>query len=149
MHQVRSSSRASHKAMILGVLLALPSTARAASNEEPRSSLTSSGEVRSYALVPAIAGGTFLVAGGVSWAISRGELNKLRSDDPRIATRADMERSVSRGQTWQTVGVSLLGLGVAGLATAAGMYVLGGPDQPVTIGIGTNGKSAFVHGRWP
>lgn len=107
------------------------------------------GGLRRLSLVPAIAGGTLLVAGGISWAISRGELNQLRNDDPRIATREDVQHRVSRGSTWQTVGVSLLGLGAAGLATAAGMYVLGASEQSVSLGVSTNGTSAFVHGRWP
>ncbi|WP_239470602.1 hypothetical protein [Archangium violaceum] len=89
------------------------------------------------------------MAGGISWAISRGTLNQLRTNDPRIATREDVQRNVSRGNTWQTVGISLLGAGAAGLVTAAGMYVLGSPDQPVSLGVSTDGTSAFVHGRWP
>ncbi|QRO00901.1 hypothetical protein JRI60_18640 [Archangium violaceum] len=107
------------------------------------------GALRRKSLIPAVAGGTLLVAGGISWAISRGTLNQLRTNDPRIATREDVQRNVSRGNTWQTVGISLLGAGAAGLVTAAGMYVLGSPDQPVSLGVSTDGTSAFVHGRWP
>ncbi|WP_245768476.1 hypothetical protein [Stigmatella aurantiaca] len=106
-------------------------------------------DLRRYALVPAAVGGGLLVAGGVSWAISRGERGRLRDDDPSLATREDVDRSVSRGRTWQTVGFSLLGVGAAGVATAAGMYFLGGPERPVSLGVSTDGTSAMIHGRWP
>ncbi|ADO68051.1 hypothetical protein [Stigmatella aurantiaca] len=106
-------------------------------------------DLRRYALVPAIAGGALAIAGGIAWGISRGELNQLRNDDPKLATMEDVQQSISRGRTWQTVGVSLLSVGAAGLAAATGMYVLGGPDKPVALSVGTTGTSAVIQGRWP
>lgn len=106
-------------------------------------------DLREYALIPALAGGGLMVAGGISWALSRTELNRLRGDDPHLTTREDVQRTVSRGRNWQTVGVSLLGVGVAGLASAAVLYVVGAPSAPVALGVSTEGSSVFVHGRWP
>lgn len=106
--------------------------------------------LRQHALIPAIAGAALVVGGGVSLGISRAELNKLRNDDPRIVTLEDVERIGRRGRTWQTVGVGLLGVGAAGLVTAAGMYLLGAPrdDEALSIRLGTDGTSAILYGRW-
>lgn len=105
--------------------------------------------LRRRSLIPALAGGALAVGGGLSWTLSRGELDRLRNDDPRLATTDDVKRSMSRGRTLQTLGIGLLGAGAVGLATAAGMYMLGAPEQPVALGVSTDGTSAFVHGRWP
>ncbi|SEU21605.1 hypothetical protein [Stigmatella erecta] len=127
----------------------VPAPAAPGSGAEGVSQRAPGRDLRKYALVPAAVGGGLLVAGGVSWAISRGERGRLRDDDPALATREDVDRSVSRGRTWQTVGFSLLGVGAAGVATAAGMYFLGGPAQSMSLGVSTDGTSAMVHGRWP
>ncbi len=115
----------------------------------PESPPAASG-LRRHALIPALAGGALVVAGGISWGISRGSLNKLRNDDSSIAGRADAEQLGRRGRNWQTAGVSLLGVGAAGLLTAAGMYLLGAPDGPTpSVGVSTDGTSALLYGRWP
>ncbi|WP_163995813.1 hypothetical protein [Pyxidicoccus caerfyrddinensis] len=105
--------------------------------------------LRSRAHLPAIIGGALAAAGGVSWALSRTELSKLRSADASLATPADVDRSVSRGRTLQTAGVGLVGAGVVGLGVAAGMYLLGAPTEHVSVSMGTDGTSALVSGRWP
>jgi hypothetical protein len=105
--------------------------------------------LRQHALLPAIAGGTLVVAGGISWAISRTELSRLHNDSPRLATQEDVQRTISRGRTFQKVGISLLGAGVAGLVTAAGLYVGGTPSKSGAIGVTTDGRSALLYGRWP
>ncbi|SEN34601.1 hypothetical protein SAMN05444354_1394 [Stigmatella aurantiaca] len=110
---------------------------------------SSMGDLRRYSLVPATAGGALAVAGGVAWGVSRGQLNQLRNDDPKLATMEDVQQRISRGRTWQTVGVSLLSVGAAGLAAAAGMYVWGAPDKPVALSVGTDGTSAVIQGMWP
>ena len=110
--------------------------------------VTSARESRSRALIPAIAGGVLVVAGGVSYGLARSEQSKLRGDDPGLVTRADAHASASRGKTLQTVGLGLAGAGVVGLGVAAGMYLLGGPSRPLALGVGTDGTSAFVHGSW-
>jgi hypothetical protein len=105
--------------------------------------------LRSAAPIMAIAGGTLVVAGGISWAISRSELNRLRSDDLTLNSREAVNQSVSKGRTWQTAGVTLLGVGTAGLLAAAGGFLLGTSEEPMAVGLGTDGTSAFVYGRWP
>jgi hypothetical protein len=138
----RKKAEAASQAQPLVKPSALPPTAL--SDQVPRRR-----DLRRYSLVPAIVGGALVVAGGVAWGISRGDLNQLRNDDPKLTTVEDVQRGISRGRTWQTVGVSLLSVGAAGLAAATGMYVLGAPDNSVELGVSTNGTSAFVHGRWP
>lgn len=104
---------------------------------------------RSRALLPAIIGGTLVAAGGVSWALSRGELSKLRNADPALANLESVDGSVSRGRTLQTAGVGLMSAGVLGLGVAAGMYLLGAPTEQGSVSVGTDGSSAFVSGTWP
>lgn len=115
-----------------------------ASSSAPRREM-----LRRQALIPALAGGALAVAGGLSWTLSRGELEQLRNNAPRLATMEDVRRSTSRGRTLQTVGIGLLSAGAVGVAAAAGMYLLGAPQQPMTLGVSTDGASAFVHGTWP
>jgi hypothetical protein len=105
--------------------------------------------LRSAAPVTAIAGGALVVAGGISYALSRGELGRLRDNDSALNSQEAVDKSVSKGRTLQTVGVSLVGVGTAGLIAAAGGYLLGSPKEPVAVGLGTDGTSAFVFGRWP
>lgn len=105
--------------------------------------------LRQYSLPSAITGGTLLVAGGISWAISRTQLNRLRNDDPSLTTQEDVQRTISHGRTWQTAGITMLGVGMAGLAAAAGLYAASAPSMPVTLGVSTDGTSALVYGRWP
>lgn len=105
--------------------------------------------LRRAAPVTAIAGGTLFVAGGVFYALSRSELSRLRSTEPVFDSREAVDQSVSKGKTLQTVGVSLVGVGTAGLIAAAGGFLLGKPDEPMAVGLGTDGTSAFVFGRWP
>jgi hypothetical protein len=100
-------------------------------------------------LVPAIASGVLLVAGGTSWALSRRELSRLNSDDPALTNRADAHSAASRGRTLQSVGVGLLGAGIVGLGITTGWYAFGAPSNELSLKVGTDGTSAFVHGRWP
>ncbi|WP_147443502.1 hypothetical protein [Corallococcus sicarius] len=107
--------------------------------------------LRERAWIPAAVGGALLVGGGVSYLQSRHERSRLRNDDESIETVQDLDRSVSRGRTSQTVGLVLAGAGVVGLGVSAGMYLLGAPSAPAKVGwsLGTDGTSALVFGRWP
>ncbi len=100
-------------------------------------------------LVPAIASGVLLVAGGTSWALSRRELSRLNNDDPALTSRAEARSAASRGRTLQSVGVGLLGAGVVGLGLTTGWYAFGTPSNELSLNVGTDGTSAFVQGRWP
>jgi hypothetical protein len=107
------------------------------------------GLLRPQVLIPAIGGGVLMAAGGTSWAVSRRELSRLRSADPSLATLEDIRRSASRGSTYQTVGVGLLGAGVVGVGIAAGLFIGMPSNSEVTLGMSTDGTSTFVRGRWP
>ncbi|OJH35503.1 hypothetical protein [Cystobacter ferrugineus] len=117
---------------------------------QPATEVSSRGAgLRSHALIPAIAGGALVVAGGVSWALAHGQKSKLRDPDSPFLSRADVEEVASRGRTYQTLGVGMLAVGVVGLGVATGMYLLGAPGESMSLRLGTDGTSAFVSGRWP
>jgi hypothetical protein len=105
--------------------------------------------LRRAAPVTAIAGGTLFVAGGISYALSRGELSRLRGDGSDLQSQEAVDKAESKGRTLQTVGVGLAAAGTAALIAAAGGFLLGSPEEPVAVGLGTDGTSAFVFGRWP
>jgi tetratricopeptide (TPR) repeat protein len=119
---------------------ALPATATEVLQRDP---------LPSQVLIPTVGGGVLTVAGGTFWALSRRELSRLRNNAREIATREDVRSSASRGRTYQTVGVGLLGVGLVSLGTAAGLYALGKPPDEVALGVSTDGTSAFVYGVWP
>ncbi|WP_157774947.1 hypothetical protein [Melittangium boletus] len=99
-------------------------------NESTRSSL------RDNAIVPISAGLVAVMAGGTSWFVSRQYLA-----EPRGASAS--------AQVFQNVGISLVGLGSAALITGVCMYSMNAPDSSISLGVGSDGTSAFVHGRWP
>jgi hypothetical protein len=109
--------------------------------------------LRKHALIPAVAGGVCVVAGTVFVGMSRGELHKLRSDDARILGEEDARVISSRGQRFQTIGISLLTAGAASLSVATGMYLLGAPRSPKStlaiIQVSPTGSAVFIQGRWP
>lgn len=120
--------------------------------QQPQHHPSQSASVRSYAWIPAVAGGACVVAGGLSIAKSRSELSMLRNDDPRITRKEDVQAIGSRGQKWQTLGGTLLGIGAASLTGALGMYLLGAPhaaEAPSHIEVGTTGTALFLQGVWP
>jgi len=127
--------------------------ARAKLNQSPPTSPPPHvSSLRKHALIPTVAGGAFAVAGGVFMAMSRGERNKLRNDDPLILSEEDSRVIASRGKKWQTVGVTLLGASAASLTAAAGMYLLGAPRSPnitPSVQVSTTGSAVFIQGRWP
>jgi hypothetical protein len=100
-------------------------------------------------LVSAAAGGSLLATGGLFFGLSKGERARLRASDARLGTLEDVRRSASRGQTYQTLGLGLMGAGLVGLGVATGLHLLGKPEEPVSLTVSTDGTSAFVQGRWP
>ena len=104
---------------------------------------------RALVLVPAIAGTTLIAMGGVSFAFSQKEMNRLNDNDPPFKTLDEVRKSVAQGRSWQTVGVGLMTAGLTAVAVSAGVYVLSKPNQPISLGISTTGNSAIVYGRWP
>lgn len=116
---------------------------------EPSPEVSGRSFTRPQVLIPAIGGAVLLVAGGTSYALSRGELSRLNGDDPKLTTREEVRSAASKGRTLQAVGVGLLGAGVVGLGFAAGWHVFGPPSNEMALRVGTDGTSAFVQGRWP
>jgi hypothetical protein len=72
----------------------------------------------------------------------------MRRNDESLATQEDAHRSASRGRTYQTLGVGLLGAGVVGLGITTALHFTAGQDE-VKLSVSTDGTSAFVQGRWP
>lgn len=126
-----------------------PPTTQAMLASPTKVDVSARGSLRSRALLPAIAGGVLLAAGGGAWGLAKSEQAWLRSMDPGRTTLEEARRHAERGKAWQTVGFGLLGAGVVGLGAAAGLYAFGAPAKPVALSIGTNGTSAFVYGRFP
>lgn len=106
------------------------------------------GLLRPQVLIPAIGSGVLLVAGGTSWALSRRELSLLRENDESLATREDAHGSASRGRTYQTLGLGLIGAGLVGAGITTALYFRA-PAEQASLSVGTDGKSAFVQGKWP
>jgi len=100
-------------------------------------------------VVSAAAGGSLLAAGGIFFGLSKGERARIRGDDPRLHTHEELRRSASRGETYQALGMGLMGGGLVGLGIAAGLHVLRVPEAPLSLTVSTDGTSAFVQGRWP
>jgi outer membrane biosynthesis protein TonB len=98
-------------------------------------------------LVPAVGGAVLMTLGATSWAMSRKQLSSLKNDTPVDGQEA--HHIASQGKTFQTLGVGMLGAGVAGLGFAIGWYALGSPHEETALRVGTDGTSAFVQGRWP
>ena len=100
-------------------------------------------------LISAAAGSSLLATGGLFFGLSKGERARLRADDARLGTLEDVRRSTSRGQTYQTLGLGLMGAGLVGLGVATGLHVLRDPEAPMSLTVSTDGTSAYVQGRWP
>jgi tetratricopeptide (TPR) repeat protein len=121
---------------------ALPEAAPAVTAEAPGRGL------RTRLLLPAVGSGVLLIAGGTTYALSRRELSRLRSNDASLATAEDAHRSASRGRTYQSLGVGLLAAGAVGLGITTALHFMGNPGE-VALWVSTDGSSAFVQGRWP
>ncbi|WP_199738866.1 tetratricopeptide repeat protein [Corallococcus sp. CA054B] len=85
--------------------------------------VSTSATVRSRAWIPATVGGVLLVGGGVSYLQARSERSRLRRDDVSIKNAQDVDRSVSRGKSFQTVGLVLAGLALVFLLPKGGVEV--------------------------
>ncbi|WP_147448650.1 hypothetical protein [Corallococcus terminator] len=128
-----------------------PSTSVAPTEPLSAHAETSGSRLRGRAWIPATVSGALLVGGGVAYLQARSERSKLQTNDASLTNSQEVDRSVSRGRTFQTVGWVLTGAGVAGLGISAGMYLLGAPQASgqIELGMSTDGTSAFVVGRWP
>ncbi|NPD22202.1 hypothetical protein [Corallococcus exiguus] len=105
--------------------------------------------LRDRALIPAVAGGTFVVAAGVFWGVAEGRKSKLDGVAKDIHSEADARNVAHSARRLQTASVGLLVAGLVGLGASTGMYLLGSPKKPVPVQLGLDGTSVFVSGRWP
>ncbi|WP_044282623.1 hypothetical protein [Myxococcus stipitatus] len=104
--------------------------------------------MRQRAWIPAVAGGALAAGGGVMWLLASSEKGKL-GPSSKLASVEEAEAVARRARSMQSVGVGLFVGSAVGLGVAAGMYLLGGPEEPPMLSVGTDGTSAFVSGRWP
>ncbi|WP_241757856.1 hypothetical protein [Myxococcus landrumensis] len=104
--------------------------------------------MRQKAWIPAVAGGALAVGGGVMWLLASKEESKLGKSSP-LGSLDEADVVARRTRSMQSVGVGLFVGSAVGLGVAAGMYLLGGPEEPPMLSVGTDGTSAFVSGRWP
>jgi hypothetical protein len=124
-------------------------TTRLRFEEVPRiGALIKGGNAPERGVLPVLSGGA-LAAGGMFWFLAKREHTRLRNDDPTLDSPEAVQASVSRGRNYQVLGLGLMGAGIVGLGVAAGMSLLGQPEAPVTVGVGTSGPSVLVQGRWP
>ncbi|WP_342377540.1 hypothetical protein NVS55_39565 [Myxococcus stipitatus] len=104
--------------------------------------------MRQRAWIPAVAGGALAAGGGVMWLLASSEKAKL-GPSSKLESQDEAEAVARRTRSMQSVGVGLFVGSAVGLGVAAGMYLLGGPEEPPMLSVGTDGTSAFVSGRWP
>jgi hypothetical protein len=74
-----------------------------------------------YRLPIAIGGGVVALGGALSWTRAKSLEGRLRSVDPTITTRQQLDGTVREGRTFESVGWVLLGVGAA---TAVGSLLL-------------------------
>ncbi len=112
-------------------------------------SSSASASLRDRALIPAVAGGSLVVAAGVFWGLAEKKKSDLARPAQHLRSQADARDVASSARRLQSVSVGLLVGGMAGLGAALGMHLLGSPGEPVPLQVGLSGTSAFVSGRWP
>ncbi|WP_224367977.1 hypothetical protein [Hyalangium versicolor] len=107
------------------------------------------GTTAARVLVPAISGGVLLVSGGLFYGLAKSRYSEIEDPKTRLRNLDEAKSSAARGRTYQTVGFGLMGAGLTGLGIAAGLYVLGPRCEAAHLGVGADGTSAFLYGRWP
>lgn len=131
----------------------LPTVAALGRSESSSSSVTevsgSRSSLRDRAIIPAVAGGSLVVAAGVFWGLAEKKKSDLALPAQHLQSRADARNVANGARRLQTVSVGLLVGGMAGLGAALGMRLLGSPGEPMPLQVGVDGTSAFVAGRWP
>ncbi|MGQ0507574.1 MAG: hypothetical protein ACT4TC_19905 [Myxococcaceae bacterium] len=105
-----------------------------------------SGNLRSTAWIPAVAGGAVLIGGVVCQVAARSTAAELRSDGTSVVTFAQLESAVARGRVLEGVGNAAIALGAAGLGTALTLFIMGG-DSPTKVSLSSNG--VFLYGALP
>ncbi len=107
-------------------------------------------QVKRLFWIPAAAGGVAAITGGIFMLQAKGSYDRLTVKRNEPLTEAQADEVAAAGRTQQTVGWVGVGVGVAALAGAAGMYLLGG-DEVVRAGVAVTpgGVSIGVAGVLP
>lgn len=100
-------------------------------------------------LLPTLAGGGLLISGGLLWGLARKEEARLQSVDPDQTTGEELQRMSSRGKTYQMLGYAAMGAGIASLGVVTVLHLRHKRQAPMMLGLGTDGASVSIHGRWP
>lgn len=89
------------------------------------------------------------VAGGAFLASAQATSRALAVADEHIVTRDQLNQTVAWGKTAQSLGWSLMTIGIVGLGTGAVLYTLPNAAAPsVSVGVAPTGQ-VFVSGRLP
>lgn len=109
-------------------------------------------KVKRRSWAPLVAGVVSFGIGGALLGLARGAYNDLIT--PRTFDmaydQATADAIASRGQTYQTVGWVMVGVGGACVVAAAAMFLLGGNDTvQAGVALTPSGGSIAVSGRWP
>ncbi len=78
--------------------------------------------------------------------------SRLRSNAGSLRDAAELESAISRGRTFQTIGLVGLGVGGAALVTAVVLAIIGAPEEPkasVQLAVTPGGVHAGVTLVWP
>lgn len=104
--------------------------------------------LRSRAWIPAALGGALAIAGGIFYGLAAQRASTLETGRGTYATVAQLDQAVKEGATFQTVGLALLGTGVAAAAVGLGLFLLGGEGgESAALMVGPSGL--VLTGSWP
>ncbi len=100
-------------------------------------------------LIPIIAGAALAAGGGVCLGLAKSQSDALRNGTEPATTVGQLDAAVGRGQTLQTSGWTLVGIGAAAVAGGVAWWLLDrGPVTPV-VGLGSGGTYFGIAGSWP
>jgi hypothetical protein len=104
------------------------------------------GSVKKWPIVPTVAGGVMVLAGGGALFFASQNLERIRSDaraqEPTLSP-SEASQLASTGSLAQTGGWVLLGAGAAALASSVLIYQLSGP-APIQTSVGVSPTSASI-----
>lgn len=94
----------------------------------------------------AIGGGVAAVGGLLALVHARSLTSTVRSADPSIQSRADLDDTLSKGRTFEKVGWGLMGLGVA--ASVGSLLFLDAPEPSTRAEVSPTRGGAYVSLSW-
>lgn len=99
-----------------------------------------------YRLPIAIGGGVVALGGVLSWTRAKSLEGRLRSVDPTITTRQQLDGTVREGRTFESVGWVLLGVGAA--TTVGSLLLLDTPTPAPNVSAAPTPGGAHVSLSW-